>query len=399
MATRWKNLLTRLAQDERGLNLINVPDPPSFLFLQVNKRCNLRCQHCTFWTRNDSDRSNYLPWVRKAEIMREFAQMSPDGVIVICGGESMLDLEDYFAITIECKRLGLRCMSVINGTRVKTPEMAERMMLEGPTEISVSLNSHVEAVHDRTRGVAGAFQKAVTAVRLLVEARKRHPERDTKIYVMGLIFDENYRDLDSFYDFVLNDLKADKLKLNFLQPSFGDPDPVDAFFKDHYSLDPDLLVKTIRQCDEKYRLNLNPAFIQQVGMYFRSLNSIPDVHLGWGSQTGTREHICNTYERNIMVDHYGVARLCFSSRFPGVTLKASGDLRRFWYSANRIRCQMKKCNAFCGISHSVRRETSTLHPSRPKRRYKTSLSGPNLPGRLVQLKDFFQPSLRSSSQV
>jgi len=23
--------------------------PPQFLFMHVNKRCNLRCQHCDFW--------------------------------------------------------------------------------------------------------------------------------------------------------------------------------------------------------------------------------------------------------------------------------------------------------------------------------------------------------------
>ena len=28
----------------------------------------------------------------------------------------------------------------------------------------------------------------------------------TRIYVMGLIFDENYRDIEDFYDFVINDL-------------------------------------------------------------------------------------------------------------------------------------------------------------------------------------------------
>jgi MoaA/NifB/PqqE/SkfB family radical SAM enzyme len=365
----------RLWQGDLGRGASHL-DPPSFLFLQVNKRCNLRCQHCDFWKRNDSDKHNYLSSTRKAEIIQEFSQISPDGVIVICGGESMLDLEDYFAICIECKRLGLRCMSVVNGTRVKHSDMADRMMLEGPSEISVSLNSHIEAVHDRTRGVPGAFKKAVAALRFLVEARKRHPERNTKIYVMGLIFDENYRDLDGFFDFVLNDLQADKLKLNFLQPSFGDPDPVDVFFQQHHGVDPDVVVKSLWQCNEKYRLNLNPVFVHQVGMYFRSLNSIEDVHLGWGSKTGTKEHICNTYERNIMVDHYGVARLCFSTKFPGTTLTAFGHLRRFWDSANPIRCQMKKCNAFCGISHSVRRETSTLLPSRPKRLYNAALSAP-----------------------
>jgi len=377
MTAQSTSLLRRfgwVAPGHDPLKVINTPDPPSFMFLQVNKRCNLRCQHCDFWTRNDSDKANYIPWTRKAEIIQEFAEMSPDGVVVICGGESMLDLEDYFNIPVECTRLGLRCMSVINGTRVKTREMADRMMLEGPDEISVSLNSHVEGLHDRTRGIPGAFKMAVGAVRLLVEARKRHPQRNKKIYVMGLIFDENYRDLDNFYDFVLNDLKADKLKVNFLQPSFGEPDPVDVFFKEHHALDPDLLVKILQQCDAKFRLNLNPVFIHQVGTYFRSLNNIPDVDRGWASKTGTRDHICNTYERNIMVDHYGMARLCFSNNFGGTKLAAYGQLREFWYSAHEIRSRMKTCNAFCGISHSVRRETSTLFPNRPKRRYKTSLS-------------------------
>jgi MoaA/NifB/PqqE/SkfB family radical SAM enzyme len=32
--------------------------PPRFLFLQVNKRCNLRCVHCAFWRDNDDDKPN-----------------------------------------------------------------------------------------------------------------------------------------------------------------------------------------------------------------------------------------------------------------------------------------------------------------------------------------------------
>lgn len=344
-------------------------EPPSFMFIHVNQRCNLRCQHCSFWKRNDADRTNYLPWRRKAEIIEEFAEISPDGAVVICGGESMLDLDDYFAITTECRRLALRSISVINGTRVQHAEMAERMVVEGPNEISVSLNSHIESIHDRTRGAEGSFKKAVTALRLLLQARQLRREQDTRIYVMGLIFDENYRYLEAFYDFVLNDIKADKPKLNFLQPSFGWDEPVDPFFAQHHKIDPEFLVDTIKICDRKYRLNLNPVWLQQVGMYFRSLNKAPDVHLGWRAKSATEDHICNTYERNIMVDLYGTARLCFSHLFPGFRLENVGDLRRFWESAGYIREEMMQCNRFCGISHSVRRESSTLNPNRPNRSY------------------------------
>lgn len=338
---------------------------PEFLFVQVNKRCNLRCQHCDFWKANDDDRANYMPWERKYAMLQEFAGMRRDGKVVICGGESMLDLDEYFAISRACRALGLRALSVINGTRVRDVERADRMIEEGPHEISISLNSHRAELHDRTRGVKGAFDKAVKAVRLLLEARARHPGSATKIYVMGLIFDENYREIGDFYDFVLNEVGADKLKLNFLQPSFGQLGQEDPFFADHHGVDPDVLVEEIERCDRKFKLDLNPVWREQVRMYFRSLQAGMDLQRGWASHARTAEHICNTYERNIMVDHYGFARLCFSTLFPGMQIARDGDLRRFWETAGPIRRDMARCNRFCGISHSVRRETSTMASRRP----------------------------------
>ena len=61
-----------------------------------------------------------------------------------------------------------------------------------------------------------------------------------------------------------------------------------------------------------------------------------------------------------MVDHYGMARLCFAGDFRGVKLEHYGDLKSFWDGANDIREKMRPCNRFCGISHSVRRETSSV---------------------------------------
>jgi hypothetical protein len=60
-----------------------------------------------------------------------------------------------------------------------------------------------------------------------------------------------------------------------------------------------------------------------------------------------------------MVNHYGVARLCFSTGFRGQKLERYGDLSAFWNEAADIRRKMRKCNQFCGISHSVRAQSST----------------------------------------
>jgi len=339
--------------------------PPQFLYVHVNKRCNLRCQHCDFWKQDDNDKHNYLSWERRRDILAEFAELNPQGKVVICGGEKLLDLEDYFLITMECRALGLRALGVTNGTRIYDERIAERLICEGAHEITVSLDSHMEILHDEMRGVKGAFRKAVNAIRLLLAARQRLNAIDTRIYVMGLIFSRNYQDLDDFYNFVLNDIKADKLKLNFIQPTFGHQGETDDFFARHHHVDPDRLAEIIMKCDRKYKLELNPVWLDHVRMYFRSLNNSRDVQRGWGARTGTEEHICNSYERNIMVDHYGVAGLCFSTSFPGKRLQKKGDLRAFWEGSDALRNRMRQCNRYCGISHSVRRETSTLASRRP----------------------------------
>lgn len=338
---------------------VSLP-PPRFVFMEVNKSCNLRCTHCDFWQRDDADRDGYLSLERKAGILGEFAEMNPKGNLVICGGEPMLDLDEYFGLCDAGRRAGLRVLSVVNGTRIRRPEIAARMVREGPHEISISLNAHDPALHDETRGVPGAFEKAVRALRLLVDAKRRLGAEDTRIYVMGLIFARNFRDIDGFYDFVLNDVGADQLKLNFLQPSFGQSGSLDPFFAAESDVDADVLVGLLHDADSKYHLGLNPGWIRAVSVYFRSIGEADDLSLGWQSFSGTREHICNSYERNVMIDHYGVARLCFSTGFPGKTLDAPGDFRAFWEGAGAIRTRMRKCNQWCGISHSVRRESSTL---------------------------------------
>lgn len=271
----------------------------------------------------------------------------------------MLDLEGYFALCGLCRRLGLRCLSVVNGTRITDPGVALRMVEEGPDEVTVSLDSHVETLHDRVRGVGGSFRAAVQALRLLVDARLKSGQ-SRKIYAMMLVFDENHLDLGAMYDFVLRDIGADKMKINLLQPTFGwFPGPVDEFFVRHSRMDGGRLVALLGECDIRHGLGLNPAWLSQVGMYVRSVRRLPKSRLQWG-RSMTTEVICNSYDRNIMVDLSGMARFCFSTAFLGMQLRVPGDLRFFWESAGTIRRKMIGCRALCGISHSVRRESCTL---------------------------------------
>ena len=341
--------------------LAQLPPSPKFIYIQVNRRCNLRCLHCDFWKLDDNNRTWYLKIEDRRWVLAEFAELGGQ-VVVTCGGEPMLDVEDYFDLTKTARGLGLRMFSVINGTRVHTSKRAEQMVLEGPTEITVSLDSHIAAEHDRLRGVKGSWEVAVRALRLLLEARKKL-ETSTRIYAMTIVCESNWRELESFYEFALRDLGVDKLKLNILQPTFGHPagELDDAFFGAEQVSDPAALVEIVKSCDVRFGLGISPTWLNQVAMYFDSIARSKTALRGWSSPAGTLEHICNTYERNIMVDVEGMARLCFSTAFDGLKLRKPGDLRRFWCeTAVPVRQEMASCNRYCGISHSVRRESATL---------------------------------------
>jgi MoaA/NifB/PqqE/SkfB family radical SAM enzyme len=333
--------------------------PPRFLYLELNLRCNLKCEHCHFWKRTD-DFSKYPSFEWREQLLKTFAEMNPQGTLVTCGGEQMLDADNYFHATRTAAQLGLRCFSVVNGTRV-TQHNAYRMMDEGPSEITVSIDSHTPELHDAIRGVKGSWKVAVNAVRRMLDARDA-TGADKKIYAMAVVSERNYRTLPQFFDWALTWLGVDKLKLNIVQPSFGiESGGADFYYNAETIKDPASLTALLRECDETYYLNINPEWLRQVEMYFNSIKAHGEGMMGWSARKGTTEHICNTYDRNMMVDLEKNVRLCFSHAFPAGKLDDPTTLKQFWYQdSERWRPKMRQCNRYCGISHSVRKLPCTI---------------------------------------
>ena len=75
-----------------------MQQPPKFLFVDINQQCNLRCKHCMYWMREEQALPGHISIQRRSEIIAEFAELNPRGTVVICGGESMLNPERYFAM-------------------------------------------------------------------------------------------------------------------------------------------------------------------------------------------------------------------------------------------------------------------------------------------------------------
>jgi len=343
--------------------------PPRFLFMHLYGSCNLRCGHCTFWQRPQT-LNQHAGWPhgqylgRRRGITLEFARMNPRGVVVTHGGETMLDWDDYFDFCKLTRSLGLKLLSVCNGTMIFSPERAKKVILEGPSEVSVSLDGAMAAVHDVFRGARGSFDRAARALRLLLAARRECAAytrgADSKVHAILLVGKSTYRELDAAYDLALRQIGVDKLKLNLIQPSFGLREGEDEFFARESQVDPDELEEVLRKVNAKYDLCFSPVWVAQALMYFRSLWKNPNVSKGWSGDLATTEHVCNSYDRNIWISDRGVMQLCCDAKWVGRQWERDGDLGSFWNGAENQRSAMATCNSLCGISHSLRNTSTTL---------------------------------------
>jgi MoaA/NifB/PqqE/SkfB family radical SAM enzyme len=336
--------------------------PPRFLLTQLNLTCNLRCQHCHLWRNHDNDRKIDQGADLRARAIREFAELNPRGTVVSCSGEPLVEPRHYFDMCRAARESGLTSLSVLNGTLVDTQDQADDLLTRGADELSFSLDHPREEAHDMQRGLRGSYLKTLRCLEMLLDARRRLG-LSRKIYVMLLVSNVSYRDIAEAYDLILNRVGADKLKLNFLQPTFAQYHGKDTYWDLHTrNIDVEWLMEEIDRCEARYALDFNPRWKANVRCY---ANSLAEYHRGGPMETS--EALCDSFDRNILLELDGQLRLCFHPEFPSLMkYQKPGDLRRFWYSEEtaQLRERMRACRKFCGICHTFKREPATREAAR-----------------------------------
>jgi radical SAM protein with 4Fe4S-binding SPASM domain len=138
---------------------------PIKVSLDVTRRCNLACVHCNR-VASGSHRERELTTEELKKLMDQLANM---GVVAlpIAGGEPLLR-EDLIEVLEYAAGRGLLVSLGTNATLMK-PAVAQalRQLTES---VLVSLDGATPEVHDRIRGVGGAFQAAVEGIKMLLRA-------------------------------------------------------------------------------------------------------------------------------------------------------------------------------------------------------------------------------------
>jgi len=135
----------------------------------ITRTCNLRCVHCY----TDSACRPYAGELTTAECRAVLDDLAAFGVpaVLFSGGEPLVR-PDFFDLAAYARSLGVHVVISTNGTLIDRAK-AERFAELKFAYVGISLDSADPAVHDRFRGVAGAFERTMQGVRHCIAAGQK----------------------------------------------------------------------------------------------------------------------------------------------------------------------------------------------------------------------------------
>jgi len=161
---------------------------PMWCAWQVTYRCNFRCRFCHYWKeRPAKDDEQSLADIRAGA--RTLAEMS-SLLVSIAGGEPTLR-DDLPEIVRALARYHFPFITT-NGWRV-TRESARSLWRAGLWGVSVSIDYANPEQHDEQRGVPGAFERALRAIRFFVQERTQKHQR---VNLMTVLNHENLAQIE-----------------------------------------------------------------------------------------------------------------------------------------------------------------------------------------------------------
>ena len=133
---------------------------------ETTRRCALACRHCR-GAAADREYPGELSTDEGKRLLDAIAAFARP-IVILTGGEPM-SRDDIYELAAYGTKLGLRMVMAPCGHLI-TEETAPRLKEAGVRRISISLDGADAETHDSFRGVAGAFEAAMTGIRHAREA-------------------------------------------------------------------------------------------------------------------------------------------------------------------------------------------------------------------------------------
>lgn len=141
---------------------------PAQMAFDITYRCNFRCRHCFNSSGHNAYMGQELTDAEVLEFMRDVVSMKPMN-LCFCGGEPLLRER----LLLECAGIlavhSIMVSMVTNGY-LMTADRARQLRAGGVARVQVSLDGATAESYEFLRPHAGAFDRAVGAIRMLKDA-------------------------------------------------------------------------------------------------------------------------------------------------------------------------------------------------------------------------------------
>jgi radical SAM protein with 4Fe4S-binding SPASM domain len=219
---------------------------PLILSWNVTRECNLKCGHC-YINAVDKKLENELTAEEGKRVIDQICEVSHP-LLILSGGEPLLRQDIYDLIEYGSKK-GLKMGLGSNGSLIDDT-VAKKLKNAGITTVSISLDSHIAAQHDDFRGVAGSWEKAINAIKVLCA-------NNILVQVNTTLTHDNYDQIDDIMNLSEN-LGVENFHLFFLIPT-GRGVKIDDITPQKYE---DMITNTFAKV-HKHRLNVRPSCAPQ----------------------------------------------------------------------------------------------------------------------------------------
>ncbi len=185
-------LISKRAEEGDRVRYSGLKDRyPSVLVFNVTRNCNLRCVHC--YSGSGTQLFQDLPLSTWLNAVKQASDMGVKHIL-LSGGEP-LARRDVHLIAKEAWERGIRVELSTNGTMLTRERLEE--LRRYVDYVGVSIDGP-EPVHDRFRGVEGAFSKAIKGIRT-------SREMGIKTGLRFTLTRENYKYVDFVFDLMMKE--------------------------------------------------------------------------------------------------------------------------------------------------------------------------------------------------
>jgi MoaA/NifB/PqqE/SkfB family radical SAM enzyme len=198
---------------------------PVILNLLITSVCDMRCSHC-FFTEELDDQPRKKLQMTTAQLERVSETLGGKlPILIIAGGEPFTrkDLPVVVGAFYQNNHLESVYLMSNGGIQQRIMPDVTRILQECPKlNVTVALGiDGLKEEHEKIRGKAGSWEKAISTARMLQDLQRDFPRLD--IQTCTCFMNSNQDRIFEWYDFLRDQLKPDKINVNYIRPPSANP--------------------------------------------------------------------------------------------------------------------------------------------------------------------------------